>query len=235
MGPMQRGEKIAVGALLVALFLWLMPDLARIAMGSRAPIVTWLDTHLNWPVVSILVASALFVVPVDWSRRQFAMTWNHAVEGIEWGTLALVAGALAIGTVLGDSSIGWGKYVTDHLFVVIPAAESTPIFVVAVVAATVVVTNFISNPTVVTIFGALILAMSASQQFPADPLALLVVVALGSSMAFALPVGTPPCAIVFATGRVRMPMMITYGSLFGAAAIVVLALAGYPLARWVLR
>lgn len=235
MGPMGRGEKIAVATLLVALFLWLLPEFARIAWGPGAPAVVWLDSHLSWPVVSILVASALFVAPVDWSRRQFAMTWNDAVEGIEWGTLALVAGAIAIGTIIGDARIGWGQYVTDHLFDVVPAAGSTYVLVGVFVAATVFLTNFISNNAAVAAFGAFVLAMATSQQFPADPLALLVTIAIASSLGFAFPSANPQCAIVFATGRVRMPMMMKYGAVLGAAMAGVVAGLGYPLAKMVLR
>ena len=234
MGPLGRGEKVALMALLVALLLWLLPDLARLVLGPTAPLVIWLDSHLNWAVVSILVATSLFFIPIDWRRRQFAMTWSDVVQGIEWGTLALVAGALAVGTVLGDPKIGWGKYFTNHLLAAVPGSQSTMLFVLVIVAAIVVTTNFISNNAVVAAFGALVLAMSSSQQFVPDPLALLVVVGITSSMAFALPSAAPYCAMVFASGRVRMSMMVRYGSILGAA-MTLLACAAYPLARFVLR
>jgi hypothetical protein len=40
------------------------------------------------------MAAALFLIPLDWCERKFAMTWDEAVNGIEWGTLSLIAAAL---------------------------------------------------------------------------------------------------------------------------------------------
>jgi len=235
MGGLQRGEKIALGALVVALFLWMLPDLSRLVLGPEAPLVLWLRQHLSWSVVSILVAVSLFLIPVDWHRRRFAMTWTEAVQGIEWGTLFLIAAALAIGTVIGDQELGWGGFLTNHFMSAFPSGVSPYVVVFMAVGLTVLLTNFISNNAAVMTIGTVILAMSASGSFPVNPVALLVAIGIASSMAFALPSATPPTAIVFASGRVQISVMARYGTILALLCSVLVAFGAYTLANWVFR
>ena len=62
-----------------------------------------------------------------------------------------------------------------------------------------------------------------------DPLLLLVPATLALSLAFMLPVGTPPNAIVFATGRVTMAQMVRGGVLMNTVSVLLITLAVYLL------
>ena len=97
LGPWKRGEKLSAFVFVGAMFLWLLPDVLPLLLeGGRAhPWSIWVRTHLDWSVTAIIMATSLFLLPVDWKNREFAMTWDEAVKGVEWGTLALIAAALA--------------------------------------------------------------------------------------------------------------------------------------------
>jgi sodium-dependent dicarboxylate transporter 2/3/5 len=113
LGPMTRGEKIVTAAFLSALVLWLLPDLVPlIFLGNNRqhPLSVWLTGHLDWSISAVIVATSLFLIPVNWKERRFAMTWEEAVKGIEWGTLALIASALAIGNAIADPEVGLGTF-----------------------------------------------------------------------------------------------------------------------------
>ena len=109
LGPLRPGEKITAAALGSAIFLWTLPDLARLVAPGH-PVAALLYSRLDWSVSAILVASSLFLIPVDWKKRQFVLTWGEAVKGVDWGTLSLIAAALALGNVIADRDLGLGRF-----------------------------------------------------------------------------------------------------------------------------
>lgn len=50
----------------------------------------------------MVAASLLFLLPIDWARRRFTLTWNQAKE-IDCGTVLLFAGGIALGGLLDDT------------------------------------------------------------------------------------------------------------------------------------
>ena len=231
LGPMKRGEKIAAGALLVAVFLWVLPDLARVLLGREHTASVWLTGHLGWQVSAILVATSLFLIPVDWKKRKFAMNWPEAVKGIEWGTLSLIGGALALGTVLAHRTLGLGEFFAQSISSLAASGTSQFLFVLGGVVFTILLTNLASNVAVSSMVGALALAAVPSTGL--NPLALMVPIALASSMAFSLPMATPPNAIVFASGQVRITNMFKSGGILSLLCIGILSLFGFILAEWI--
>ena len=66
-----------------------------------------------------------------------------------------------------------------------------------------------------------------------NPVALLVTVGVASSMDFSLPVGNPPNAIVFASGRVRVGTMVKGGVVLSLLCIFLITFIAFPLANWI--
>ena len=211
LGPWKRGEKLSAFVFVGAMLLWLLPDVLPLLLeGGRAhPWSIWVRTHLDWSVTAIIMATSLFLLPVDWKNREFAMTWDEAVKGVEWGTLALISAALALGNTLADRTRGLGQFFEQGITEFNAVAGSEIIFVLGLVTFTVVMTSFVSNIAAVGMVGALIQGIGPSAGI--DPIALLVVVGIAASMAFPLPIGTPYNAMVFASGYVRMGRMVKGG------------------------
>ncbi len=231
LGPMSRGEKIAGGALLAAVFLWVLPDMARIFLGREHDFSVWLTGHLGWQVSAILVATSLFLIPVDWEKRKFAMNWPEAVKGIEWGTLSLIGGALALGSMLAHRTLGLGEFFVQSISSLAASGTSQLLFVLGGIVFTILLTNLASNVAVSSMVGAIALAVLPSTGL--NPLALMVPIALASSMAFSLPMATPPNAIVFASGQVRIMRMFKSGGVLSLLCIGILSLFGFILAEWI--
>ena len=49
--------------------------------------------------MALLAASALFILPADRGRKTFTLDWRDAT-GIEWGTILLFAGGMALGELM---------------------------------------------------------------------------------------------------------------------------------------
>ena len=230
LGPWNRGEKLSATVFATAMFLWLLPDVLPLflAGGRLHPVSAWVTTHLDWSVTALIMATSLFLLPVDWKNRKFVMTWDEAVKGVEWGTLALIAAALALGNALANRTLGLGQFLEEGITSFSASAGSQLIFVFGVVTFTAVMTSFVSNIAAVSMVGALVQGMGASAGI--NPIALLVAVGVAASMAFPLPVGTPYNAMVFASGYVRMGTMVKGGVAITVLVIPVVSLVVFYLA-----
>ena len=211
LGPWNRGEKLSALVFASAMFFWLLPDVLPLVVpgGRQHPWSIWVTAHLDWSVTALIMATTLFLLPVDWRNRKFVMSWDEAVKGIEWGTLALISAALALGNTLAHRTLGLGQFFEEGISAFSSFAGSQLILVFGIVAFTAVMTSFVSNIAAVGLVGSLVQSMGSSAGI--HPIALLVAVGVAASMAFPLPVGTPYNAMVFASGYVRMGTMIKGG------------------------
>lgn len=234
LGAMSRGEVMSGLVFLVALLLWMLPDALSLTLpgGRRHPISAWTTAHLDWSVTASLMAASLFVIPIDWKNRRFVMTWDEAVKGVEWGGLFLIAAALALGNTLASKTLGLGGFFEQVMSSVVTSGGQF-LFVLGVVAFTVIVGSLVSNIAIIGMVGALIPVVAPAAGV--NPAALLIVAAIAANMDFALPVGTPPSAMVFATGYVRIGSMVKGGSVLALLSIPLIATLGFYVATWVLK
>jgi sodium-dependent dicarboxylate transporter 2/3/5 len=244
LGPMTRGEKIAASVFVIALLLWMVPDLFPLAIdagrglgmtetvGAQHPWTALLRRHLDWSVSAVFMAAALFLIPVNWEKREFAMDWETAVKGIEWGTLALIAAALGLGGAIASPTVGFGKFLQTSITSLTASGASQFLFVLVVVSFTIIVGAFISNIAIIGMVGAILLGVGANATF--NPIALMVAVGMAASFDFALPIGTPPSAMVFASGYVRIGTMFKGGGILALLGIAICSLIGYYMVNWVI-
>jgi len=99
------------------------------------------------------------------------------------------------------------------------------VLLLAVVALTVFLSEVTSNTAQVATMTPVLAAMAPALGL--DPRMLVVVCAIAASSAYMMPVGTPPNAIVFGTGLVRMPQMVRAGIVLNIAGILVITALGW--------
>jgi sodium-dependent dicarboxylate transporter 2/3/5 len=234
LGPLSRGEKVSAGVFLIAMFLWILPDLLPLFLtgGRQHPISVWVTRHLDWSVTALIMATSLFVIPVDRKNGKYAMTWEEAVKGIEWGTLCLIAGALGLGNAIANKTTGLGTLLEQSISAFVTASGSEFLFVLGVITFTVIVGSFVSNLAIVGVVGALIQVIGPSAGV--NPIALMIAVGVGANMDFALPIGTPYNAMVFASGYVRMGTMVKGGTVLSLLTIPLVSLLVFYLASWLI-
>ena len=208
LGPMSRAEKTVLVVFLAAVAGWLL-------RGQVIQMTGW--TGLTDTVIAIFAAVALFVVPIDHRRWQFAMDWETA-RRLPWEILILFGGGLTLASAI--TQHGVDAWIASGL----KALAGLPwVMVLMVVAAVVVFLTELTSNTAVT--ATLMPVAAAGAVALGVPVAtLLVCVALAASCAFMLPVATPPNAIVFSGGYVTVAQMARSGFFLNVLAVLVIAM-----------
>jgi sodium-dependent dicarboxylate transporter 2/3/5 len=167
--------------------------------------------------IAILGALALFVIPADFRKREFLLDWPTAVR-IPWDIIILFGGGFALAE--GFASSGLTEWLAGQLTVLHDAGAVTLIglIVLLVIFLTELTSNTATASLLLPVMGALAVTMGM------HPLATMVAVAVAASLAFMLPVATPPNAIVFASRAVTIPQMAKAG--FALNLIGVLLITG---------
>jgi sodium-dependent dicarboxylate transporter 2/3/5 len=215
LGAMSRAEKNVLAAFSITVALWVAPGLLAVVLGPEAPLAAAVQRHLPEPVSAVLGASLLFLLPVDWRARRMTIDWRD-VARIDWGTLVLFGGGLALGSAmfrtglaasLGDALVAWTG--SDTLV--------SLTFLFCWIA--IVLTEATSNTATATMLAPL--AIAAAQAAGVSPIPPAMAIAFGSSMGSMLPVSTPPNAIVYGSGAVPITAMARHGLVVDLASAVI--------------
>lgn len=212
LGSMNRGEKMVAVVFVLTASAWVFRPLLS------ASIMPWLtDTG-----IAVSAAIVMFIIPVNVRKQTFVLDWNTARE-IPWGVLLLFGGGLAMAGVITSSGLaGW-------IAASMGVASALPviIMIMLVVAVIIFLTEVTSNTATAAAFLPLLGALALSQD--ASPLLLTVPAAIAASCAFMMPVATPPNAIVFSSGHMKIGDMIRAGFALNITGILVVTLLCYLL------
>ena len=228
-GAMTAGERSVTAAFLFTVTLWVAPGILSLVLGSSHPVSTALGRALPEGAVAVLGAALLFVLPGGGSERRHALTWSEATE-IDWGTLLLFGGGLSLGGAMFRTGLSeaLGKGLVSATGV------STTVGLTVVFSVfSIFFTEITSNTAAATML--VPLAIASAQAAGASPLEPALGCALGCSMAFMLPVATPPNAIVYGSGLVPIGTMARAGMWMNLAACVVIPVGVLLLVPLVLK
>ncbi len=215
LGPLSRAERNVLVVFAATVSGWVLPGALAVALGSESPSVRALQRVLPESVVAILGAALLFVLPVDWRSRRFTLAWSEAAR-IDWGTLLLFGGGLSLGGAMFRT--GMAQALGEGLVAWTGAGSLAPLtFLFAWVA--LALTETTSNTATATMIAPL--AIAAAQAAGVSPIPPAVAVAIASSMAFMLPVSTPPNAIVYGSGAIPITAMLRHGTALDLATALV--------------
>lgn len=220
MGPMSRGEKMVLAVFASAAFLWVVPGLlAQLpGVGDAAP---WLG-ELDDTAIAIAAGLALFLIPAERGGRM-VLVWEDAQKGLPWGVLLLFGGGLSLAGAVAASGLDvWIGEQVEPLGA-LPLILLVAAVVLLVLLLTEVTSNTATAATFIPVLGGVALGLGV------DSLTLLIPAALAATCAFMLPVGTPPNAIVFATGKVTIGEMVRGGVVLNVVGVVLITLAAYTL------
>lgn len=177
----------------IVVILWSFKDL----------IVNWTGFSYRDESAAIFGAILLFIVPSK-SENKPLLDWKDT-EKLPWGILLLFGGGLALAAMLEKNGvvIEMTKVFTNYKDV----SFLTILFIVVTIA--IFATEIMSNLALVTIFVPIVAAFAQESGFPI--LQLCLPLTLAASCAFMLPVGTPPNAIVFSSGLIKIHQMARIG------------------------
>lgn len=211
LGPLTRGEKVVLTVFFATALLWTCsPLLKSMDIAGMKPFVNLTDTG-----IAMLAAMALFLVPVDRANCIRAMDWRTAVK-LPWGVLMLFGGGLTLAAAIEANGVSAFIGNASRGFAGLPPV----LLLLAITTMTVFLSELTSNTAQVATMLPVLAAMAP--QLGIDPYALVIACTLGASSAYMMPVGTPPNAIVFGTGLVRMPQMMRAGVWLNLSGILVI-------------
>jgi sodium-dependent dicarboxylate transporter 2/3/5 len=159
-------------------------------------------------------AIALFAIPFDLKKGVFILDWKDT-QKLSWGILILFGGGLALAK--GMSSTGIVSLITNYI-----AAGNFSILITAslLILLMLFMTELMSNVALVAVLAPVVAGIALGLEIPI--LYLLIPVTMASSCAFMLPMATPPNAIVFASGFVKVHEMARIGVIINSIAVVIL-------------
>ena len=176
---------------------------------------------LDDAIIAIIFAMILFIINAK-SKNDKILEWKEAVK-MPWGILLLFGGGMSLAKAFDVSGLAiWiGNQIT--------AFGNFDLFLFLILLVTAI--NFLTEVTSNVATTAMLLPVIAPIALELDvhPFILMTAAAVSASCAFMLPVATPPNAIVFGSGYLRIPDMVKKGFLLNIISILIIVLMVYYL------
>ncbi|WP_299099328.1 DASS family sodium-coupled anion symporter [uncultured Winogradskyella sp.] len=181
-------------------------------------LVKWLPA-IDDTIIGMIASMVLFLIPSK-LKNSALVNWEDAVK-LPWGILLLFGGGMALAS--GFESSGLAAWIGNQLTTLIGVS----VFVVLIVLISSV--NFLTEITSNMATTAMLLPVLVSLAVILDihPYILLVSATVAASCAFMLPVATPPNAVVFGSGYLKISDMVRKGIWMNLISIVILTLFVY--------
>ncbi|XP_065137111.1 Na(+)/citrate cotransporter [Paramisgurnus dabryanus] len=237
MGPMSFGELSVLALFSLLVVLWFTRDPGFVA-GWATYIFNIDAEYVTDATVAVFIAVLLFVLPSKPPRLFFRsstdsetdaqlstvpssalLTWNVAQKKLPWNIVLLLGGGFALAK--GSEESGLSRWIGNQLT---PLHAIPPWAIVIILCLLIAVfTECTSNVATATLF--LPVLASMSQSVGMNPLYVMVPCTLSASFAFMLPVATPPNAIVFSYGYLKVSDMAKTGIIMNVIGIVCITVA----------
>lgn len=224
LGRWTRAQKNTLIAFIVAVVLWVFPGILSAIQNIspdavNADFVNNYNSHFPEAIAAMVGGLLMFLLPVDLKKGEMTMSWKEGVSGIDWGTLLLFGGGLSIGGM--TFSTGLSQFIGESLTNALGGQPSEYLFLTLFAVTALLLSELTSNTAVANLMGPIAIATAVSLGF--SPLPVCVVMALCTSLAFMLPVSTPPNAIVYASGYIPITKMIKAGVLLDIICVFVVS------------
>jgi sodium-dependent dicarboxylate transporter 2/3/5 len=233
LGTITKAEKYTLGIFLLTALLWMFRadiDLGFFHFRGWASRVG-LSGYVDDSTVAIAMAILTFIVPSgtkNGERVEFLMDWKYATR-VPWGILLLFGGGFALASGFQES--GLTRWLGEQL----ATLHFLPVLVLIMLICflTMITTEFASNTAMASTLLPIIAGLAVAIRI--NPILLMIPVTISSSTAFMLPVATPPNAIVFGSGYIRIRDMLRVGIGLNFAALILITIFVYFLAGTVFQ
>ena len=216
-------EKMVAGVFMATAFCWIFRK--DIIIGDFI-IPGWsrLLEHanlINDGTVAIASALLLFAIPTKNQTKFKKIADVETISELPWKIVLLFGGGFALAK--GFTASGLSEFIGQQF----AGLQDASVFslVAAISAMVVFLTEVTSNTATAEML--LPLVASIAKAINLNPLLLMLPVTLSASMAFMMPIATPPNAIVFASGHLKIQDMVKTGIIINLIAIVMITLATY--------
>lgn len=217
LGSMSKQEKQTALIFFLTAFFWVFRT-------QIDPLISFIE--LSDPTIAMFAALTVFFIPYGFKKGEFLLEWKDTGK-LPWGILLLFGGGLSLAGAMQQTGI------ID--FIGNAIAENNQLGNLAVISILIAVmlfmTEVMSNVALVTVL--LPVVGGIAQGLGIQPLLAAIPVTIASSCAFMLPMATPPNAIVFASGHIKVSQMVRAGFLLNILAILLLIVMYQTVIPWV--
>ncbi len=217
LGAMRMEEKQVLAVFVFVAVLWVFRK--DLTLGSWT-LPGWahllgVQKTVHDATVAILGAVLLFFLPDR--KGNPLLSWEEAVR-IPWGIVLLFGGGFSLAHAFQISGLAQWMGTRLHGLGALPY----PVLILMVALFTTFLTELTSNTATATVLLPILAAVAEGIHQP--PLPVMVAATLAASFAFMLPVATPPNAIVFGSGRLRVSDMARTGLVLNIAGSLLITL-----------
>jgi len=217
-GALTRDQWAVLGVFALAVGAWLLRkdiELGVLRIPGWSGLLGAGASMVTDGTVAIVAAVALFVLPARRADSRTLLRWKDARD-VPWGILLLFGGGFAIAYAFKETGLSaWIGGFLEQL-----GSVPTPVLVLLVALVVTHLTELTSNTATTNVL--VPIAAAAAVPLGVHPLLVMLPVTLAASCAFMLPVATPPNAIVFGSGRLRMSHMMRAGILLNLASALLI-------------
>ncbi|MEQ9424160.1 MAG: DASS family sodium-coupled anion symporter [Cyclobacteriaceae bacterium] len=210
LGAISKQEKLVLIVFALTAFSWI----------SRSFLLSKLLPGIDDTIIAIAGAIILFMIPSGDKPGEKLLNWEAAVK-IPWGVILLFGGGLSIAAGFIDS--GLADWIGNRMTLL--EGVSLILILLAVIGVvnflTEITSNLATTSMILPVMAALAMAINV------HPYALMVGAAVAASCAFMLPVATPPNAVVFGSGYLKIGDMIRVGFVLNIISILIILLSVY--------
>ena len=217
LGKMTKEEKLVLAVFSVTCFFWIFRQNLNQLIGKNL---------LDDTTIAMTGGLSMFLLPLNLRESKFLMDWSD-MRNLPWGILLLFGGGLCLAQGMEDSGLVQivGEKISSHGTMSVPALTFLLTFI------SMALTEVMSNVALTTIFVPVVFGIADG--FHISPILLALPVTFAASCAFMMPVSTPPNAILFASGYIKMKEMIKAGLLLNLFSLVIIFIISMTLMRWV--
>jgi sodium-dependent dicarboxylate transporter 2/3/5 len=218
LGPMTYEEKVVAAVFAITAVLWVFRKNLVLGFVTIPGWSNLLPTSklIDDGTVAVVMASILFFFPTRSPKAKTATLMDVTVfKDIPWDIVILFGGGFALAK--GFQVTGLADFIGNKLQVL---AGFSTVAMIGVICSTLTFLTELTSNTATTQMVLPILA-SIAVAMKTHPLLLMIPAALSASCAFMMPVATPPNAIVFGSGRVKIGEMVKAGLLINIIGIIV--------------
>ncbi len=216
MGKLSRQEKRVLIVFCSTAFLWISKDLINASQKLF---------QLDDSIIAMTGAISLFMVPSGRTKEEpdeRLLEWSDT-RNMAWGILLLFGGGIALAKSLEDAKLmqSLGEYIAGY------ATSNILVLIFVVTLISVFLSEVMSNIAQVIVMAPVISAVADALQI--NPLLLGIPMTLGASCASMMPMGTPPNAIVFASGHIKLNQMLKTGFVLNIICVILITLFSWLL------
>jgi len=216
LGRMTGGERFVLVVFACTAAAWIFRE-PKVIGAVHVPGLADVLPGISDAGIAIAAAVVLFAMPLYRQRSPFALDWESA-RRVPWGILLLFGGGLALARAFEVSGL---THAVGGLLGGLRGVP-TPLVIAATAALFEVLTELTSNTATAALGMPLMFGVAGGLGIEALPL--MMAATFAASMAFMLPVATPPNAIVFGSGRVSSHQMLRAGFRLNAMSVAIITL-----------